>query len=269
MSDETHKHDKGRYDFLLADALARGKGLNLDGSPRRAAMAAPAPASDATADVKRLADEYTQAWTDGDTNCFDEISNVIASAILADRGTRPASAPASDDAAVEAAAKAIHDHWQNAPGPHARSWDQCVAKLPRAAMDFRAKARAALIAATRAAPAPASDAAVLTDEPVAHLTGVGGVTLRWHILNWIEPARSEGLATPGLYAAPASDAAVKALEAEVEQLRNALMPLVGPAEAFGHRPDAFVVFGSGGQHITAGDLKRIRAALRIRSEGRP
>lgn len=43
-------------------------------------------------------------------------------------------------------ARAIHDHWQGAPGLHARAWETTCAKLPGQANDFRAKADAILSA---------------------------------------------------------------------------------------------------------------------------
>lgn len=53
----------------------------------------------------------------------------------------------ANDKAVEAMAKAIHDHWQGAPSKAARSWEETCEKLPGQAEDFRRKARAALSAA--------------------------------------------------------------------------------------------------------------------------
>lgn len=46
----------------------------------------------------------------------------------------------------EVIARAIHDHWQGAPGVHARPWTVTCEKLPGQADDFRAKADAILAA---------------------------------------------------------------------------------------------------------------------------
>ncbi len=51
-----------------------------------------------------------------------------------------------DAEAVEAAAKAIHDHWQSHQAA-SRSWGLTLEKLPGMADDYRAKATAALTAA--------------------------------------------------------------------------------------------------------------------------
>ncbi len=45
---------------------------------------------------------------------------------------------------IERVAQAIHDHWQNGPGSHAKTWAETCGRQPAQADDFRAKARAAL-----------------------------------------------------------------------------------------------------------------------------